>query len=278
MIEFRILTAYLFAKLSFKFVLFFFFFAEEEDRIIIAAHSIHGNKWASIAKLLEGRTDNAIKNHWNSTLRRRCAEAERYKSTPSDILRDTSIDKAKGAPDEFSCPINANPLRTMEARVSSSRENVSDNSKDVVIIREEPPKPEIKDPPYFFRPVARVSAFSPYKCRTRPSGPDALRRRQLDGPIHESFKPNSSAFESQIPHKCGHGCCTSTQDKSRSSNSLLGPEFIEFLEPPPFSSHELASVVSEISSIAWLKSGLNIGSNSIFTIPQAQVDAQGLKI
>ncbi|XP_042459839.1 transcription factor MYB1-like [Zingiber officinale] len=253
-------------------------FTEEEDRIIIAAHSIHGNKWASIAKLLEGRTDNAIKNHWNSTLRRRCAEAERYKSTPSDILRDTSIDKAKGAPDEFSCPINANPLRTMEARVSSSRENVSDNSKDVVIIREEPPKPEIKDPPYFFRPVARVSAFSPYKCRTRPSGPDALRRRQLDGPIHESFKPNSSAFESQIPHKCGHGCCTSTQDKSRSSNSLLGPEFIEFLEPPPFSSHELASVVSEISSIAWLKSGLNIGSNSIFTIPQAQVDAQGLKI
>lgn len=49
--------------------------SEEEDLLLIRKHQECGNKWADIAKNFVGRTDNAIKNHWNSTLKRRVEEA-----------------------------------------------------------------------------------------------------------------------------------------------------------------------------------------------------------
>ncbi|KAK1378934.1 Transcription factor MYB39 [Heracleum sosnowskyi] len=46
-------------------------FSVEEEETIIQLHSVLGNKWSTIAARLPGRTDNEIKNYWNTSIRKK---------------------------------------------------------------------------------------------------------------------------------------------------------------------------------------------------------------
>ncbi|XP_041018011.1 MYB-like transcription factor EOBII [Juglans microcarpa x Juglans regia] len=80
-------------------------FSPEEAALIIELHSILGNRWAQIAKHLPGRTDNEVKNFWNSSIKKKLISQELAPAVanfPADICYH-------GNSEEGFFSLNANP-------------------------------------------------------------------------------------------------------------------------------------------------------------------------
>ena len=69
---------------------------DEEDSLLLKLHEQFGNQWVKISSLIPGRTENAIKNRWNATLKKTQVHSNESSSTPP--MTEPEIHKSPTSP------------------------------------------------------------------------------------------------------------------------------------------------------------------------------------
>ncbi|KAE9590467.1 hypothetical protein Lal_00023404 [Lupinus albus] len=97
-------------------------FSPQEQHLIIHLHSILGNRWSQIAARLPGRTDNEIKNFWNSTVKKRLK---------------TNSDSCESRDQVLGCENGIMPINELMTMCMDSSSTTSSSMHDMVLTHDQ---------------------------------------------------------------------------------------------------------------------------------------------
>ncbi|XVE74247.1 hypothetical protein DITRI_Ditri12bG0001600 [Diplodiscus trichospermus] len=112
-------------------------FTAEEEQIIIDVHRILGNRWAQIAKHLPGRTDNEVKNFWNSCIKKKLL------SQGLDPKTHNLLSSRQRASNKFACQYSPSQPQEQSFTVF----NIGSRTRDASLVTVNPPVVTFPAPP-----------------------------------------------------------------------------------------------------------------------------------
>ncbi|CAI9756734.1 unnamed protein product [Fraxinus pennsylvanica] len=161
-------------------------FTPEEEETIIKLHNSFGNKWSKIASHLPGRTDNEIKNVWNTYLKKRLSRKTEASDSPMDY---------SDSPSSPSSSITSNEDQIMEMTDQTVQEpnaKKSNEKPEFLKVMSKHPSDEPKETASYDSPT---SSYASNFCNV--SGAIVTRPEERKGSTTSDEK-NEIPFESDI--------------------------------------------------------------------------------
>ncbi|CAL5061483.1 unnamed protein product [Urochloa decumbens] len=163
--------------------------SREEDMLLCEAQKLLGNRWTEIAKVVSGRTDNAVKNRFSTLCKRRAKDDE-----PDTPCSNTNAKRVL-AQTGFMTPVAAGssqPTKQMKSCSSDSKENIV---PDMRLFGQEKNTQEDAR-----QPLATISSNNQHNVNTvKSQNLVATTTKPVLGPAQHCVKPKGNFMKKDDP-------------------------------------------------------------------------------
>ncbi|XP_051122627.1 transcription factor MYB124-like [Andrographis paniculata] len=221
----------------------------EEDMLLCEAQKIFGNRWTEIAKVVSGRTDNAVKNRFTTLCKRRAkheALSKENNATSYINLNNKRIAFSAGSETDA-------PLKKIRAYISNSAEEAQNGLKGASMDSSENNKIEgtflKKDDPKVIalmqqaELLSSLAALQNFRKQNKGSDSITFNRSEAEFQIEncrEMVEDLRSSNEGSIPSwREGRGCDSSPASSEYSTGSTL-------LSNPPAGNELLSNSLHDV--------------------------------